>query len=150
MEFWYFAYGSNLNVAQMTRLIGPMREGAERPRRVRLAGYRLAYNAGDADGRAYANIMPADGQEVLGVIYRCSDTALKRLDQFETGYKRQIVTVRDETDKEIEAMVYVAEAHWRLEGVRPTRAYLERVLAGARDHDLPEDYVAKMLELGQS
>ena len=39
-DCWYFAYGSNLDVDRMQFRTGPMREA----RRVRLDGYRFAFN----------------------------------------------------------------------------------------------------------
>ena len=69
---WYFAYGSNLCTAQMAARTGVTYTGANRPRRVRLPGYRLVFNMGDGSGQAFANIMRS-GDGVLGVLYQCSE-----------------------------------------------------------------------------
>jgi cation transport regulator ChaC len=69
MDQWYFAYGSNLSKEQMEERIGSSREA----RVAWLTGYRLVFNKrSKKDGTGKANIVPAAGATVWGVVYRCS------------------------------------------------------------------------------
>ena len=134
---WYFAYGSNLNTAQMTARTGW--PGTERPMRARLPGYRLAFDAGGG-GRAFANVVrPGDG--VLGVLYRLDARALAALDGFEEGYERVRVEVAGEDGTRLDAAAYVARPGRTTTADRPTPEYLGRVVSGAREHGLPEEYI---------
>jgi gamma-glutamylcyclotransferase len=144
-ELWYFAYGSNLSGEQMA--LRTHREYAsDRRRAARLPGYRLAFNMLADDGAIYANIMPA-GESVLGVLYRCEESALKLLDLFESGYQRQQLMVVDEQGSEVSAVVYVALPETVIAAGRPCAAYLERIVSGARSHGLPGDYISMVMSL---
>jgi cation transport regulator ChaC len=137
---WYFAYGSNLCVGQMLRRTGPIGEGEDSPCVARLPGYRLFFNMQGDDGSVYANILqPGDG--VIGVLYRCSVTALACLDAYEEGYDRRWVLVTLESGATREAMAYVARPECTSSGGRPSPEYLGRILRGARGHGLPEAYI---------
>ncbi|HEX4607701.1 MAG TPA: gamma-glutamylcyclotransferase family protein [Urbifossiella sp.] len=137
---WYFAYGSNLCTAQMAVRTGLRWAGADRPRRVYLPGYRLAFDMSDGGGRAFANIV-RPGSGVLGVLYRCDPQALGSLDGFEVGYQRTRVEVRDEAGTAHEAIAYIARPGHTTVTDRPTTEYLRRIVLGARGHGLPEPYI---------
>jgi gamma-glutamylcyclotransferase (GGCT)/AIG2-like uncharacterized protein YtfP len=140
MDHWYFAYGSNLLSEQMIARTGPIRNGDERPRIARLPNYRLAFNMLGEDGQIYANIVtPGDG--VLGVIYRCGPETLDKLDGFEQGYERQDVTVIDDGGVKMRAVAYIARPENVTAEGWPNAAYLQRIVIGAREHGLPEEYI---------
>jgi cation transport regulator ChaC len=140
MDHWYFAYGSNLLSEQMIARTGPIRNGDERPRIARLPNYRLVFNMRGEDGQIYANIVtPGDGG--LGVIYRCGPEALDKLDGFEQGYERQDVTVIDDRGVELRAVVYIARPERVTAEGRPSAAYLQKIVTGACQHGLPEEYL---------
>ena len=139
----YFAYGSNLWIDQMVARIGPIRQGAGRPRIARLPNYRLTFNMQGEDGQVFANLM-SPGQGVLGVVYRCSSEALLRMDQYEKGYERRQVQIVLENGVELNAVTYIAQTS-QTEGVsQPSAEYLQRILRGARQHGLPEAYIKEI------
>ncbi|MDX1946036.1 MAG: gamma-glutamylcyclotransferase family protein [Pirellulaceae bacterium] len=149
MNYWYFAYGSNLLATQMVARTGPIRTGDERPRIARLPNYRLTFNMLGEDGQVYANIVtPGDG--VVGVIYRCGREALEKLDRFERGYERQKVLVIDGQGLQWGAMAYLARPHRVTSPGRPSAEYLQKILTGAREHGLPEEYVQAIETLAVS
>ncbi len=135
---WYFAYGSNLNRAQMKSRVGQILE--ERP--ARLENYELVFNKKARGGSATGNIRPAPGKAVHGVLYRISEQALRALDRFEgvpEHYRRIEVTTVDHEGNKIEAQTYIAT---KVEnGLRPAPHYLQTVLQGAQEHNLPEEYI---------
>ena len=147
---WYFAYGSNMNPARLAdqRLkeravqMGPRIGG-------RLDGWRLAFNkiARSPEGAAAGNIVEAPGETVHGTLNRMPDAGLAVLDIWEGvaggHYKRQTVAVvRADTGETIEAVTYIALKVG--EGLRPTRDYLDHLLAG-KDL-LPAAYWEKLKE----
>jgi hypothetical protein len=133
---WYFAYGSNMNPVRLAdqRLkeravqMGPRVGG-------RLDGWRLAFNkiARSPEGAAAGNIVEAPGEAVHGTLNRMPDAGLAVLDVWEGvaggHYERRTVpVVRADTGETVEAVTYIAIKVG--EGLRPTREYLDHLLAG--------------------
>lgn len=140
MDHWYFAYGSNLLSNQMVARTGLHRLGIERPQIACLPRYRLAFNMLGDDGQVYANIVqPGDG--VLGVVYRCNRACLEKLDAYEQGYDRQAMVVVGNKGLELSAFVYIARPECVTAEAPPSAAYLQKIVAGARAHGLPENYI---------
>jgi gamma-glutamylcyclotransferase len=146
MEHWYFAYGSNLLQAQMVARLGKYSEGIEQSRLARLPGYRVVFTMRDSDGQFYGNIEPSD-EDVLGVVYRCTDEALSKLDVFEAGYDRREVMVFDQQQVPLKAIVYIAQPTFTQAGGWPSLEYLDRIVSGARNHQLPTEYIAKLIAI---
>ena len=128
---YYFAYGSNMNPARM-RSRGLLFDEALAGQ---LSGFALCFNkrAHDRPGRSYANIRYQRDGVVEGVLYRLSHAdEIRKMDPFEgtpVFYSRErmpVLTARGV----IAAWVYVANPAMREEGLWPTRAYLEHLLAG--------------------
>lgn len=142
---WYFAYGSNLLAEQIVRRTGPLGTGDWSPRIARLAGYRLTFQHLTADGPAYANILVRRGSEVRGALYRCAAAGLDVLDRYERGYDRQIVRVVDAAGETLEAMAYVMQPGPAVRDGKPSGVYLDKIITGARQHGLPEGYIAEIL-----
>jgi len=145
---WYFAYGSNMNPARLAdqRLkeravrMGPRIAG-------RLDGWRLVFNkvARAPAGAGVGNIVEAPGEVVHGTLNRMPEAGLAVLDIWEGvaggHYARRIVpVVRADTGATVEAVTYVALKVG--DGLRPTREYLDHLLAG-KDL-LPASYWEKL------
>ena len=134
MSSWYFAYGSNMNPQRMrTRGLSFSEALAGQ-----LQGYELSFNkrANDRPGTAYANIRHRQNAVVEGVLYRLDDPAeILKMDPFEGTpifYSRERLPVLT-AQGTLPGWVYVANPAWRCDGLKPTRAYLEHLLAG-RDY----------------
>lgn len=139
MGHWYFAYGSNMNPARMLTRGLSFSEALGG----KLHGYELCFNkrAHDRPDSAYANIRHRQGAVVEGVIYRLDDPAeIFKMDPFEgtpVFYSRERMPVLTEQGV-LPGWVYVANPAWRSDNLRPTRAYLEHLLAGREF--LSDDY----------
>ena len=148
MKTWYFAYGSNLDVEQMeTRT-----EAVHRAVRCRLPRHRLAFSKlPDSGIGAFANIIADESSSVWGVAYWCDENAIQRIDRREgvaTGhYRHENVDVVTDAGDVLHAMTYVAGDDNTREGLRPRSEYLRTIIAGARQHALPREYVAALLVL---
>ena len=113
------------------------------PQVVQLPNHRLAFNMQGRCGEVFANLVtPGDG--VLGVTYRCSPTALGLLDEFEAGYDRVSVQVFPGQAIPYFAIAYVAKPERIYNYGRATADYLRRIVVGARQHGLPEDYIRRI------
>ncbi len=135
---WYFAYGSNMNRAQMRARAGQLLE--EQP--ARLENYELVFNKKSRGGAATANIHPAPGKTVHGVLYNVPEGAFRNLDRFEgvpEHYRRIEVGVTQGTGKRIAAQVYIATKVNK--GLHPAPHYLQIILDGAAEHGLPAEYI---------
>ncbi|MBS0550145.1 MAG: gamma-glutamylcyclotransferase [Proteobacteria bacterium] len=143
---WYFAYGSNMNVARL--LDGRLaQKGVAMGARVggRLDGWQLAFNkvARTPPGAGAGNIVPASKGIVHGTLNALPDAGFDVLDVWEGvaggHYERRILpVVRADSGETVEAIAYVALKVG--EGLKPTREYLGHLLAG-RDL-LPAEYEA--------
>ncbi len=60
--------------------------------------------------------------------------------RYEGGYKRQNVTVFIDNEP-VTAVTYISD---KLTEEPPTRFYLQLIIDGAIEHQLPEDYIAKL------
>jgi hypothetical protein len=148
LVIWYFAYGSNMNVA---RLVGDRLEprGVTVRERVcgRLDGWRLTFNKTVRKplGSGAGNIVVAPGQSVFGTLNAMAPAGLTVLDEWEGvaggHYARMnAAVVRTDDGTTVEAVTYVALKTG--DGLRPTREYLGHLLAG-RDL-LPADYCRRL------
>ncbi|MEH3134278.1 MAG: poly-gamma-glutamate hydrolase family protein [Mycolicibacterium neoaurum] len=127
----YFAYGSNLCTDQMAARC----PDARGPVRAMLADHDWLINE-----RGVATIEPAAGAEVHGVVWRISDADLAVLDRAEgipVRYRRDRATVRTD-DGPRDAWIYIDH---RIEPGAPRPGYLERVIAGASHHGLPQRWL---------
>ncbi len=135
---WYFAYGSNMSRAQMRSRAGEIFE--ERP--AHLENYELLFNKKSRGGSATANIRPAPGKAVEGVLYKIQESAFRNLDRYEgvpEHYRRIEVNVADREGKKYAAQAYIATKVEK--GLRPASHYLQVILEGAGEHGLPADYI---------
>ncbi len=148
-NIWYFAYGSNLLREQKEKRTGTIGEA----RRARLDGYRITFNKRGDDGTGKANIMPDVAHMVWGVVYLCNPTALTEMDKHEGvrggHYYREIVCVQCDSGEVLEAVTYIAGDTFLQDSLVPTSDYLLRILRGAREHGLPQDYINEIERAAQ-
>ena len=89
-----------------------------------------------------ATLVPAASASVYGVVARLTHVELDRLyakDWFGFGtYLPEAVLVTLDAGDPLPAISYIA---WQLEGGKPTRDYVEKILSVARQFSFPEDYV---------
>jgi phage replication-related protein YjqB (UPF0714/DUF867 family)/gamma-glutamylcyclotransferase (GGCT)/AIG2-like uncharacterized protein YtfP len=127
----YFAYGSNLSVQQMASRC----PDAVNPRRATLPDHDWLINE-----RGVATIEPLAGSEVHGVVWHVSDHDLTTLDSAEgvpVRYRRDRLTVHTD-DGPSDAWVYIDH---RVDPGPPRPGYLERIIDGAHQHELPHRWI---------
>ena len=86
MQIKYFAYGSNLDLAQM-KIRCPSSELISKGS---LSGYRLTFNRYSSGwGGVVADVIQGKDSEVWGLVFELSNSDLKRLDSYEGCYNDQ-------------------------------------------------------------
>jgi hypothetical protein len=135
----YFAYGSNLATARLTARVPSARVLG----RATLAGQRFAANKRGADGTAKANLEVARQGLVWGVVYELGAGGFGLLDPHEGGYLRATFAVAIEGLGTRCAQAYFSRAVD--EALEMEARYREAILAGAREHRLPDAWI-RMLE----
>lgn len=121
----------------------------------KLPGRRLAFTRW-SEGRAGAvpDAVEDPAGEVWGAVYEVTEPDLTELDRFEgfapgssrNSYIRRQCTVYLDGD---EGLAVAAEAYFAVPAENPglpRRAYLNQILAGAREWGLPRDYIEQVLE----
>lgn len=138
---WYFAYGSNMSAAvfRERRGIQPVEV-----RRGYVDGYRLCFDIPIGPGqRGVANLRAEAGFRTYGVIYLLSAAQCEHLDHTEgvhmNVYRRDPVRVVTDEAPAVDAFTYRSELSDLTR--KPSARYLNLLLDGAFEHELPEDYV---------
>lgn len=137
----YFAYGSNLCQSELERTVGAFEVLGP----AILRDYRLAFTRFSKSRRCgVADIVPAIGFTVRGVVYRLTTDSWGKLDAREGtavgAYARKEVPVTLQNGDRICATAYVV-AHRSVSEHAPSAEYMELLLRGARDHELEPAYV---------
>ena len=139
----YFAYGSNMSSEEMQAWC----PGARFIATARLPHHRLDFTRYSRKRQGgVADVVPAKGQEVWGVLYELDAGDLVALDRKEgvpNAYTRAYVDIAPVSGETARALIYTVVDKATTEA--PSREYLGIMLKGARERDLPADYLA-MLE----
>jgi cation transport regulator ChaC len=140
-DLWYFAYGSNMDLARKQGRTGAIRES----HLATLSGYRLAFNKMGSDGVVYANLFADPTEETLGVIYRCTSETLNTLDGYEGAssghYQRTEVQVRRLDGQIVSAIAYVARPEVVVSESRPSDEYFGYIRRGTEAHRFPTNAI---------
>mgnify|MGYP000905511179 FL=1 len=138
-EIYYFAYSLHLNTGSLRRLRIPV--AGQIPGV--LSDYRLVFNVLEDEyfrfeRRGLANIVPAAGGKVEGMIYHLHESDLPRLDE-DAGvtslkYYRKLIRVRCHHGREYTAYAYAAWPDKTAGGLLPRQDYLKQLITAARRH----------------
>ena len=132
----YFAYGSNMSSERFrsrgasAKLVGP----------AFLKNKRVVFNKLSRDGSGKANFMESPGDVAWGVLYEIDAQDLDKLDKIEGGYERVTVQVCRADKNVFEAIAYISTN--LTDDPRACKWYKEIILSGARENNLPQDYIA--------
>lgn len=150
IQLWYFAYGSNMDLERMERRLAhsmPSRCSGT------LRYHRVAFNKRLSGGSGAANIVPSAGDCAYGILYPVIARDLDVLDAFEGiadgHYERRSVVVGakvgDEPERPVVAFTYTGCSDRLDDSLRPTRTYIDHLLAG--QEFLPKLYVKGLRRL---
>lgn len=148
----YFAYGSNMLEARL-----------KQPSRVPsaicigvgvLRGFKIRFHKIGMDGSGKCNACATGNKDdsVYGVVFDIAEKDVTVLDKEEDiergGYSRRKVNVKMQNDSS-QCIVdcYFANSKFIDNTLHPYEWYKALVIAGAREHDLPDDYISQLEEL---
>ena len=139
----YFAYGSNLSTARFKARL----PRAQFISTATLTGHRLCFHKVSEDGSGKCDIVASNdsGDLVHGVVYEIDQTERLILDEIEgagTGYDPIEISVTNAGGQITDAFSY--QASITDSAKLPYSWYHAFVLAGAKEHGFPEDYVASI------
>ena len=146
---YYFAYGSNMNPAQMAERCAAARVVCA----ACLPGHRLAFYGRNRvwDG-GQETVVQQSGQQVWGVLYELSFGDAASLDVWSSvrldgggAYFHYPVLVRDAAGREHTAVLYKKDVLGP--PAPPSSQYLAHIVAGAAANGLPDAYVQQLKNL---
>ena len=142
MQIKYFAYGSNLDLAQM-KIRCPSSELISKGS---LSGYRLTFNRYSSGwGGGVADVIQDQDSKVWGLVFKLSNSDLKRLDSYEGCYNDQTSLYERwkaiiNTPKGQISDVWVYTVVEKQKFVRPTLEYLQIIKDAAVRWGFPKVY----------
>ena len=146
-DFLYFAFGSNLDAERLHEHCPSARFVLA----ARLADHRLAFTI--RSERTWhggvADVLPSPGDEVWGALWAIAGEHSRPLDEQEgvfrdpPAYRRTEVNVTTAAGDRVSCRSYRVAAP-DPDGFKPSPAYRETVLRGARAVGLPPEYVARL------
>ena len=137
-----FCYGSNMSTERITERCSSSRFMS----RAKLNGWKLLFNKRSKDKSGKANLIyTGDKSLVWGVIFDISEDQKPILDKAEglgKGYDEYKLRVINDLEQEIDCVCYIATDEKYLDNnLKPYDWYKEYCLIGAKQHNLPEDYI---------
>lgn len=142
----YFAYGSNMLTYRLEKRVG----------KVEIIGvgilqqYELRFNKKSKDDslKADAFFTGSDKDTVVGILFKIDPNKKPELDKAEglgNGYSIKDVQVLNSSNNEsVKAFTYFATDIDNTEINLPYDWYLEIIIAGANEHNIPEEYISKI------
>jgi gamma-glutamylcyclotransferase len=145
MTIHYFAYGSNMLTERLQK-----RCPSAKPKGVAtVADWAFSFSKQSRHGCGMGTIVRAAQNRLFGVVFELDDRERHKLDAAEGvgyGYNRDDVFLVEmhSPDETLQTTTYIADPAHTDENLRPYDWYRALVLAGARQHDLPVDYISKI------
>lgn len=137
----YFAYGSNMCLSRLHNRVPSCQFYAV----ASLQGYTLKFHKRSNDDSGKCDAFRTNNLEdrVIGVVFKINETDKDNLDNAEGlgyGYSEQIVEL-ESSDEPITAFAYIADSDAIDSTLMPYTWYRTFVLEGARQYQLPSDYI---------
>jgi gamma-glutamylcyclotransferase (GGCT)/AIG2-like uncharacterized protein YtfP len=137
-----FAYGSNMNLNRLKERV----PSANKLLNVFIKSYTIKCNKISTDGSSKANIIKTSNDDdiVWGVIFEIDDSEKPNLDEYERGYNESTLSFLDSENNPHQAQVYIADESAINEDLLPYDWYKEYIVSGAKENDLPQEYIEKL------
>ena len=146
-NLYYFAFGSNMNYYRLHQRIGDF----ESLGMAVLPAHQLVFHKCGGDGSGKCTVISSVSNDVWGIVVAIDEKQKLKLDYYEGvghGYSAVYHDIKHQ-DKKLNALLYQADLNAMDDGLLPFNWYKAFVLSGAKQQNLPDDYI-KMIELIQS
>lgn len=139
----YFSYGSNISLEKMRKLC----PNAELLGAGYLSDYQLVFTTHlQQRNRGGADVVPATGEDVWGLLYSISNTELTVMDAnkfYPEIYDRIPVTIQlrkeDEYEEILQVWTYVMQDKQK-SFAQPSNDYINLLLEAAKENEFPQSY----------
>ncbi len=144
----YLAYGSNMSLTRLQQRV----PSAKRLDTVTLQNHQLRFHMSSHDGSGKCNAYQTNNEnhKVIGALFEIDINEKDVLDRAESlgvGYGEKFVSVQSESGEVFEALTYYA---LKLDHtLKPYSWYLNHVIVGARETQLPTEYL-RIIETTES
>ena len=147
---WYFVYGSNLLEEQLRTRLSDIDENYLQRERCSLKGYEFTYNKRSTDGTSKANLIKTENGIVEGVAILILEEKLDEfINEYEKGYVKTEIQIQTDNNKN-ENPQFTFKAYTCISdniiSVPPADDYVSKIIKGAFENDLPQEYIKKYLE----
>jgi gamma-glutamylcyclotransferase (GGCT)/AIG2-like uncharacterized protein YtfP len=144
-----FQYGSNCTPG---RLNGPNRlnGGAKDLGRAKtVEDFDIAFDVvSKTNGCAASDLIQKAGRKAWGVLYKLSKKNLEKLREIEgPRYEERPIQVLNEEGKKRKASTFVVRGRDRRNDLATSAAYVSWIIYGLRDHRVPEDWIAHVVNV---
>ena len=142
----YFAYGSNMFVRRLQKRV----PGATALGVYTLTAHDLRFHKlsnKDCSGKCDAYFTDNPSDAVIGRLFAidaAEEDALDKIEGLGKGYEKKEVRVVGENGETETAFTYYADPECINEHLRPFTWYKKHVLVGAKEAELPDDYIKKI------
>lgn len=153
-----FQYGSNATRGRLNAPSRLNRRAVDRGRAITVEDYDIAFDVWSQTNRcAASDLVCTPGRKAWGVLYEIPDEFIrgKRTDGQKTlaeiegpRYEETRIRVRNSEGREVDAITFVVREAERRIALATSAAYVSWIVYGLRDHDVPEDYLSHVLEVG--
>ena len=146
-SLYYFAYGSNMSERRLLQRL----PGANRIGPVRCPFHQVVFHKKgfkDNSGKCGLVLHQHDPVEAYGVLFEIDARQIQILDRIEgvgRGYRRVTVDLYLPDNNKVQGHSYLA-THFD-ESLKPYQWYMHHVITGARESQLPPDYLQQLLAL---
>jgi gamma-glutamylcyclotransferase len=142
----YFAYGSNLNLADLKKWCDKRNENMPKlknPKITKLENFELGFTR-NSFGRkgGVADIIFSKGNFCYGVVFDVAEHDFKILDKKE-GVHEDGMGAYERLELENGSITYkvrVKDDNF----IQPSNEYLDVIITGAKNHELPDDWIEKL------
>ncbi len=140
----YFAYGSNMSSKRLKARV----PSAKAIGKGVLQEHRLAFHKiSKKDGSAKCDVIKSESDDVIGVLFeidRAEKPTLDKAEGLKYGYDEKTIEIKLETGATVSAVTYFATNMDA--SLKPYTWYVRHVLEGAREAQLPDDYIKSIME----
>jgi cation transport regulator ChaC len=142
----YFAYGSNMLTDRLRK-----RMPSCKPLGIAtLPGHALRFHKRSMDKSGKCNAFASgNDNSVIGVLFSFDPAERAKLDEAEgvgSGYEHAMVTVINDKGRRRKVLTYLATPDYIDDSLKPYCWYKDFVLAGGREHGLPQEYIAEYIQ----
>ena len=139
---FYFAYGSNMLIARLAERVPSVRPAG----RAWLVGHQLHFHLSGSDESGKCNVLhTGNGSDIVhGALYELDAERLDRLHAAEGPPYVFLELDVGTPDGVVRAATYRGRPEYLDDALVPFDWYRDFVTHGAREHELPPDYVARL------